>query len=108
VSCYQLSTGSVAWIYIPEVCVDAATGLAAAAQFINLTIISLTFEFMINSPLKVYGSIWYFAGITTVGFFFCLFVVRETRGLSDLEKKTLYSPKRVESKPVEEVELPSN
>mmetsp|Transcript_8475 Transcript_8475/g.11681 ORF Transcript_8475/g.11681 Transcript_8475/m.11681 type:complete len:93 (-) Transcript_8475:55-333(-) len=91
-----MSQGSHAWIYIPEVCVDSATGLAAASQFINITIISLTFEFMINSSLKVYGSIWYFSGLTFLGFLFCLFMVRETRGLSDLEKKSLYSPKSVQ------------
>ena len=48
---------------------------------------------MINSPLKVYGSIWYFSGLTLLGFLFCLIFVKETRGLNDLEKKTLYSPK---------------
>ena len=90
--CFHFSTGGLAWVYIPEVCVDSATGLAAAGQFLNLIIISLTFEFMINSALKVYGSIWYFAAFTFVGFIFCLVMVRETRGLSDLEKKSIYSP----------------
>ena len=70
-------------------------GLAVGAQFINLTIISFTFEFMINSPLNVYGSIWYFAGLTFLGMLFMIFFVRETKGLTDLEKKTLYSPKNV-------------
>ena len=51
---------------------------------------------MINSPLKIYGSIWFFCGLTFLGFIFCLFFVRETRGLTDLQKKTLYSPKGVE------------
>ena len=85
----------MAWLYIPEVTVDAASGFAAGAQFINLTVIGFTFEFMINSELKVYGSIWYFAALTFIGFLFCIFFVRETRGLTDLEKKTLYSPKGV-------------
>ena len=57
--------------------------------------ISFTFEFMINSSLKVYGSIWYFCGFTLIGFIYCIFNVRETRGLTDLEKKMLYSPKGV-------------
>ena len=93
---FQLSQGSVAWLYIPEVLVDAASGFAAGAQFINLVLISFTFEYMIKSPLEVYGSIWYFGGLTVLGFIFCLFFVRETRGLTDLQKKTLYSPKGVE------------
>mmetsp|Transcript_24370 Transcript_24370/g.32633 ORF Transcript_24370/g.32633 Transcript_24370/m.32633 type:complete len:130 (-) Transcript_24370:70-459(-) len=93
---FQFSQGSIAWLYVPEVCVDAGSGIAVASQFINLTIISLTFEFMINSSLKVYGSIWYFSAFCFLGFLFCIFIVRETRGLTDLEKKTIYSPKDVD------------
>ena len=72
---------------------DAATGLAVAGKFVNLILISFTFEFMINSSLQVHGTVWYFAVICFLGFLFCLFFVRETRGLTDLQKKTLYSPK---------------
>ena len=86
----------MAWLYIPEVTVDAASGFAAGAQFINAVLLTFTFEFMINSPLKLYGSIWIFCALTFFGFIFCLFFVRETRGLTDLQKKTLYSPKTVE------------
>ena len=71
---------------------DAGMGLAVASQFINLTLISFTFEYMIASELQVHGSIWYFSAFCLLGFFFILFIVKETRGLSDLEKKTLYSP----------------
>jgi hypothetical protein len=67
----------------------------------NLTVISLTFEFMINSELKVYGSIWYFAAFTFVGFLFCLIFVRETKGLTDVQKKMLYSPKSVDPDQIE-------
>ena len=69
-ACYHMSQGAVAWLYIPEVCVDAATGFAAAGQFVNLSVISLTFEFMINSSLEVYGTMWYFAGWSVLGLFF--------------------------------------
>ena len=93
---FQLSQGSVAWLYIPEVTVDAASGFAAGAQFINAVLLTFTFEFMINSPLKLYGSIWFFCALTFLGFIFCLFFARETQGLTDLQKKTLYSPKTVE------------
>lgn len=85
----------MAWLYVPEVCVDAGTGLAVASQFVNLTLITLTFEYMINSELEVHGTIWYFSAFSFIGFLFCLFIVKETRGLSDIEKKTLYSPKEV-------------
>ena len=80
-------------MYIPEVTVDAASGFAVGAQFFNLIWISFTFEFMINSPLKINGTLWFFSALTIVGFFFCIFCVRETRGLNDIEKKMLYTPK---------------
>ena len=51
---------------------------------------------MINSSLQVQGTIWYFAGLCLLGFFFCLIVVKETRGLTDLQKKMLYSPKNLQ------------
>ena len=41
------------------------------------------------------GTFWYFAGITFIGFLFMVFIVKETRGLEDVEKKTLYSPKEI-------------
>lgn len=75
---YQLSTGSHAWIYVPEVCIDSATGLSVSSQFINCLIITLTFEYMINSALKVHGSFWFFSACSFVGFIFCLLVVKET------------------------------
>ena len=84
---------------------DAASGFSAGAQFLNLIVIGFTFEFMINSPLDIYGSLWYFAGMSMIGFVFCLFYVRETRGLSDVEKKTLYSPKIAEDDKIVELEV---
>ena len=50
---------------------------------------------MINSSLDVYGSLWYFAVWTIIGLFFYIFIAKETMGLTDIEKKTLYSPKDV-------------
>ena len=92
---FHWSTGSCAWLYVPEITVDSASGFGVGAQFTTLIVISLTFEFMMDSALQVYGSIWIFAGSSFVGFLFCLFFIRETRGLTDIEKKMLYSPKGV-------------
>ena len=92
---FMLSTGPIAWVYIPEVCVDAGSGLAVASQFMNATLLSFTFEYMINSELQVYGTFWYFSGMCFLGLLFVVFIVKETRGLTDLEKKTLYTPKSI-------------
>jgi hypothetical protein len=56
----------------------------------------MTFDVMINSPLGVHGSFWYFSGLNFIGFLFFVCFVKESRGLTDIEKKTLYSPINVE------------
>ena len=91
----HFSTGSFVWAYIPEVCVDAASGFATSGLFFFMVIISFTFEFMINSRLKVYGSLWIYSAITMVGYIFVICVIKETIGLSDIEKKSLYMSSKV-------------
>ena len=91
-SSFNLGIGALQWVYIPEVSVDAATGLAVASLYVSLTIISSNFEYMINSGLQVHGTVWIFSSLNFLGFLFCLFFVKETKGLTDLQKKTLYSP----------------
>ena len=48
---FNVTQGSIAWLYVPEVTVDAASGLCTSAQYINLMLMTFSFEFMINSPL---------------------------------------------------------
>ena len=95
ITSFHWSQGSVALLYFAEVCVDAASGFAISAQFLLLVLISLTFDFMIKSPLKIYGSIWIFSGLSLFGALFCFIWLRETKGLTDVEKKMLYTPKSV-------------
>lgn len=97
---FNMTQGSVAWLYVPEVTVDAASGFCTSFMYFNLIILSFSFEFMINSSMKIYGTLWYFSGMTFVGFLFCIFFVRETRGLTDLEKKMLYTSKRSFDEPI--------
>ena len=89
----QLTIGDFTLLYNAEVLVDAASGFALSSMMINCMIVALSFEYMINSPLKVYGTVWYYSGFCLIGFLFSVIMIRETRGLFDLEKKTLYSPK---------------
>ena len=88
-----VSQAVICWLYIAEVTVDAASGFCVAGKAGNMLIVSFTFEYMINSPLQIHGTIWYYSAITFVGFLFCVFFVKETMGLTENEKKTLYTPK---------------
>ena len=93
---YQITQGSVAWLYVPEVTVDKASGVCMTAQFIFMFQLSMTYEYQLASPMGVSGTFWLFAFLSLVGFFFMIFFVRESRGLTDAEKKRLYAPRSVE------------
>ena len=71
-------------LYLAEVAVDQAAGFALSAQFILLIVISLTFEFLIKSPLGVHGTLWIFSGFSLLGSLWCALYLRETRGLTDV------------------------
>jgi len=88
---FNIGTGSVNWVYLAEVTVDKAAGFCAFAQFGMGLVYTLTMEFMIHSKLQAHGTFLLFGAINLAGFFFYLFFVKETRGLSDKQKKSLYN-----------------
>ena len=69
---------------------------------------SILHEYLVNSQLQVYGTVWIYATLTTFGFIFYLTLLRETRGLNDLEKKSLYSPKVVMNLSNDQLETKAN
>ena len=102
------SSGNFCYLYVAEVCVDSGAGFSSLGKYVNLLLMSVTHEYMINSQLQVYGTIWLYATLTMIGFFFYITVLKETRGLNDLEKKTLYSPKVIMHLPTEKLETEAN
>ena len=60
----------------------------------------MSFEYTLNSPVGVHGTFWLFSAASLLGFFFMVFCVRETCGLTDLEKKALYTPKPSKTLPM--------
>ena len=92
ITAFHLTLGSTSYFYVSEVANDAAAGFASSGNFICTTIISLTTESMINSQMGVTGTIWYYSTWSVLGTFFCYCFVRESRGLTDYEKKNLYTP----------------
>ena len=106
--CEVASSGNFTYLYVAEVCVDSGAGFSSLGKYFNLLLMSMVHEYMINSKLQVYGTIWVYATLTTIGFIFYVTVLRETRGLNDLEKKSLYSPKVVMNLPKETLETEAN
>lgn len=46
---------------------------------------------MMESALKVWGVFWLYGGLSAIGFIYLLLFMKETRGLTDKEKKNIYN-----------------
>jgi hypothetical protein len=79
-------------MYAAEVAVDTALGLCVLALFLSLLEKAITMEFMVHSAMGAQGMFFLLGGVTLVGAVFVAMFVKETKGLSDLEKKSLYTP----------------
>jgi len=79
-------------MYAAEVAVDTALGLCVLALFLSLLEKAITMEFMVHSSMGAQGMFFLLGGVTLIGAGFVAVFVKETKGLSDLEKKSLYTP----------------
>ena len=90
---FQFSQGPIAWMYAAEVAVDTALGLCVLALFLSLLEKAITIEFMVHSEAIGSAGMFFILGaITTLGAVFIKIFVKETKGLSDIQKKQLYMP----------------
>ncbi|CDW74001.1 sugar transporter family protein [Stylonychia lemnae] len=94
---YQITNGPVIWLYTSEVVVDTALGACIFTLWGTVLVLSLTTNFLMNSALRPQGVFWLFSGISIFGGIYCIIFIRETKGLTDKEKKTLYSPQNLKS-----------
>ena len=56
-----------------------------------LLTVSLSTDFLMDSALQPYGVFWLFGVITFAGFVYHLILMKETKHLTDKEKKCLYA-----------------
>lgn len=89
---YQMTDGSITYLYVAEVVSDGALGFCLFTLKGTALIISLTTEYIMDSPLQPYGAFWLYGGLASLGAVFLFTFMRETRGLIDKEKKQLYCP----------------
>ena len=85
----NLTVGAIHWVYIPEICSDIQFGFIATVHYLNGIEVSLVSEWMFKYMTPAGTFLFYFT-ITFTGFFLMIKYVKETRGLSDKEKKQLY------------------
>ena len=69
-----------------------------------MTQISFTVEYMIDGFFQVHGTFIYFGVICLVGCLFSLLCLKETRDMTDFQKKNLYNSTAI-SKVAELVEM---
>lgn len=79
-------------MYAAEVAVDTALGLCVLALFLSLLEKAITMEFMVHSAMGAPGMFFILGGVTLLGSAFIQIFVKETKGLSDKQKKQLYMP----------------
>eukprot|EP00356_Strombidium_inclinatum_P010695 CAMPEP_0170485480 /NCGR_PEP_ID=MMETSP0208-20121228/4748_1 /TAXON_ID=197538 /ORGANISM="Strombidium inclinatum, Strain S3" /LENGTH=168 /DNA_ID=CAMNT_0010759157 /DNA_START=1185 /DNA_END=1691 /DNA_ORIENTATION=+ len=90
---FQFFIAPTHWIYVPEILTDAQFGFVATIHYLNGVELSLATEYMVNA-FNPEGDILFHCLVTFAGIFFVYFVVKETTGLTDRQKKQLYSSKR--------------
>ena len=79
-------------MYAGEVAVDTGLGICILALYASLLEKAITMEFMVHSSMGPTGMFFFLSGITFIGAAFILLYVKETKGLTDKEKKELYCP----------------
>jgi len=93
VACYQITTGQIAWIYAAETCTDISLGVSLYTLWFVVLVLLMTTEPLMNSPLKEQGVFAIFGICCLAATAFTFFFIRETKGLTDYQKKSLYAPK---------------
>jgi hypothetical protein len=89
---YQNTSGPIAWIYAAETLTDVGLGVSLNVLYGTILVLSLTTEPLMNSALTPVGVFYMLAFFSFVAVFFLYFYFKETMGLTEKQKKSLYSP----------------
>lgn len=89
---YQNTTGPVAWVYAAETMTDVGLGVALQVLYACIMVLSLVTEPLIDSSLHASGVFYLLAFFSFFGIFFVIIFFKETMGLTEKQKKSIYSP----------------
>ena len=99
---YHNSTGPVAWLYAIETTIDVAFGVCVftlwGTSFLLTLICPILMSDIYLGPCNVF---FMFSGLSVLGSIYSYIFLRESKGLSDKEKKLLFTP--LKYKKVEEM-----
>lgn len=85
---------SVSLVYAHDIGFEAALSVGSASISVSMLLNSFITPYMLMNPdVGVTGTFITLAAVATSGLVFSLFVLKETKGLTDDECKSLYHPK---------------
>ena len=85
---FEFGPGPIVWLYVSEVCNDKATSVNTVVNWFWTLFMSIMTLYLSN---WLEGYIWFLFGITaTIGFFYIMIFMKETRGVAPDKLKTLY------------------
>lgn len=95
-----LCVASTLWIYVPEILNDAQYGFALTFHYIQAVEISAVTESMMFS-LRPEGTFLFYSLLNFFVFSFFFIYLKETKGLTDRQKKQLYMPEEFKEAEIE-------
>lgn len=89
---YANTTGPIAWVYSAETCTDIGLGVCLLTLWAVVLLEVLTVPTLMNTALETSGVFFLFSVFSAIAAVFIYVFLKETRGLTDKEKRSLYSP----------------
>lgn len=80
------------WLYCSEIAVDTSLGFVGTVGYFTTFCVSLSTQPLIDSSIGLIGTFILYGIFNIVSTIWCFAFMRETSGLTDLEKKSLYMP----------------
>jgi SP family facilitated glucose transporter-like MFS transporter 8 len=95
---YQNTSGPVAWLYAAETNIDSALGFCLLVLWGSVFILSIVCPILMTTPdqggIGPSNMFFLLAILSVFGSLYSKFVLIETRGLTDKEKKLLFTPEQ--------------
>jgi len=92
---YQNTSGPVAWLYAAETAIDSGMGIILFTLWITVFALTLISPIIMSPESLGPSPVFFMFGVLSMfGALYCYIVLKETKGLTDKEKKSLFLPKR--------------
>ena len=83
---FEFSLGPIPWVYMAEIMTDKGLSIAILLNWLFTLLIAIVTPFVISGELFIV-----FGAMCAVCACFCLFIMKETKGLTEAEVACLYA-----------------